>query len=421
MAYVKRALFLGLLVGFGLFVSGCADDEPPVFEAPTIAVTADNAQPYPGDVVNFTIAVTGPGGLDEVTLNGNAIKTYDPAAALTEDQFEFEYTVPANASLGPVDLVFGVSDRQAAVKTGEFSSSLTVQNPDFRGEPKVLFNFQTTVPNNQITNIKGDIGGNPWENAYDLVLDVSDPVNQANKVLQADRKGAHEWYFNGGGAIFFEFGSFLQEDDVQKIVSGERVLQMNFYFKENPNMVEVSTTANTPAGQGTSRDMGWKFTDALDAWDFDSQDSVKGIPIVLEIGNKAAWAWNDGDPLGKKFFLVGSITRSNQWQTVTFSRRKAQIITNTAGVEVDRRPGAPILKSDSSTPTFLDDPAVGLDQINYVALIINARRTEFTNTGGFFKVGESTLFKIADTEKNSYFIDNIRTINAADFDKNPNN
>jgi hypothetical protein len=420
MIQLRKMLLLGIFASFLLVLEACKEDEAQVFDAPTIAVTADNSQPYPGDVVNFSIAVEGLGGLNEVMLDGTVIKSYTAATAVTTDAFEFEYTVPANSTLGPDDLSFTVTDKQPTPKMGDFSSTITIQNPDFRGNPSVLFDFQSTIPNATIKTITRDVGNNPWENAYDLFFDVNDPSNAANKVLQADRKGAHEWYFQGGGAVFVEFTNFISEDDIQKVVSGERVLQMNLLFKENANMVEVSQTPNTAVGSGTMRDMGWKLNDALDAWDYDLQDSVKGIPVILEIGNKAAWAWNDGNPLGKKFFLMGSITSANEWQTVTFSRRKVRIITAN-GVETDRTPGDPILTSDTTTPAYLDDPAVGLDQINYFAIIINSRKTEFTNTGGFYKVGENNLFKIADTEKNSYFIDNIRTINAIDFDKNPNN
>jgi hypothetical protein len=410
-------LFLGLALA-SVYLTSCKEDEE-IFAKPTVAVTVDNALPFPGDKINFTIAVAGLGGLQSVTLNGASIKTY--TANETTDNFTFEYTVPASSTLGPTAVVFEVTDKQGTPLKGTFTTSLTIQNPDFRGTPVVLFDFQSAIPNSTISAITRDIGGNSWENAYTLTFDVADPDGAAaNKVLQADRAGAHEWYFNGGGGIFLEFAEFISEDEIAKLVSGERVLQMNLYFKENPNMVSVSKFPkddNNPSAQGdaVSVDMGWKLNDAAMAWDFDSQDSVKGIPVILEIGNKAAWAWNDGNPLGKKFFLVGSITKANEWQTVTFSRRKS------AGLAGENYPGMPILVSETTTPAFLDDPAVGLDQINYLALVLNNRKTEFVNSDGWYEFDKKELYKKADTQKNSYFIDNVRIIDTADFDKNPNN
>lgn len=442
MAYVKRVLFLGLVVGFGVFMNGCSEDEVPVFEAPTIAVTADNAQPYPGDVVNFTIAVTGPGGLAEVTLNGDAIKVYDPAVQTTEDEFEFEYTVPPNATLGPAELVFGVSDRQAVAKESEFSNTLTIQNPDFRGAPSVLFNFQTAIPNNQVKEVTRDSGPNSWENAYTLTFDVADPTNAANKVLQADRKGAHEWYFQGGGAIKLEFANPISEDDVQKLVSGERVLQMNLYFKETPKLITAHKDPANPDGptKQSNVDMSWKLSSTSEfrppltapnkkGWRFEQNDSlVNAIPILIEVGNKAAWAWNDGDVRGKKFYLVGSITAANTWQTVTFTRMIGTFSRNeaaTGGAKWVRTNFVPATQS-STAPAALQDPGVGLDQINYFSIILNSRLTSFRNNQGWFEMpgdgngwSSNVVVSISD-DHNTYFIDNIRTINTVDFDKNPN-
>ncbi len=443
MVSVKRFLFLGLLAGCGFFIDGCSDDEAPVFEAPSIAVTADNSQPYPGDVVNFTIAVTGPGGLNEVTLNGNAIKTYDLASAVTEDEFQFAYTVPPNAILGPLALEFGVSDRQAAAKTGEFTSDLTIQNPDFRGAPVVLFNFQTAIPNNQVSAITRDGGSQVWENAYELNLNATDPANAANKVLQADRKGAHEWRFQGGGAVQIEFANAISEDEIQKLVSGERVLQMNVYFKEVPKLVTAHRDPAAPDGptKRSNLDVSWRLDSTArfrlpltaatkKGWKHELGDSlVRAIPVTLEIGNKARWAWNGGDVTGKKFYLTGSITTANAWETVTFTRltgtftRDETQVGGRRWVRTNFRPAA----KTSTAPAALQDPAVGLDQINYFAMIINNRITSYRNFGGWFEMpgdgngwSASNAIGISD-DHNTYLIDNIRTINAADFDKNPNN
>jgi hypothetical protein len=407
-----------LLTGTLVFVlDSCKKDEVPVFGEPTIAVVADNSSPYPSDKVVFTIQVAATGKLKEVSANGVVIKTY--TTDLLQDNFTYEYTVPATASLGPSAVTFTVTDKQATPKVATNPSTLTIQNPDFRGNPKVLFNFQTAAPNATVKAITRDIGGNPWENAYDIKQEEPDPVNASNKTLQADRKGAHEWYFQGGGGIFTEFVSKLSETEMQALVAGTRVLQMNLYFKEVKKTATVRATAG--GADIPNVDLSWKFTDAKRAWNFDLQDSTKAIPIALAFGNKAKWDYNGGNPLGKKFFLVGSLSAANQWQTVTFSRRGSK----TDPVSGKKFEDKPILQS-STALAYTDDATVGLDQIDYLNIIINNRVTSFKNLNGYLELpgdgngwSDNVVASIAD-DHNTYYIDNIRIIDAKDYNKNPN-
>lgn len=406
-----------LVVGLIVLYS-CKKDEVPVFDVPTIAVVADNSSPFPGEKVVFTINVTALGNLKEVSLNGAVIKSY--TTDLTQDNFTYEYTVAANQTLGPAVLTFGVTDKQATPKVGATPATITIQNPDFRGNPKVLFNFQAATPNSSVRAITRDIGNQPWENAYDIFQDIADPTpaNVGNKVLQVDRKGAHEWFFQGGGAVFFEFASRLSETDMQGLVAGTRVIQMNVYFKQVPKTATVRGVVNGPDLPNT--DLSWKIADARRAWSFDLQDSAKAIPISLEIGNKAKWDFNNGAPLGKKFYLTGSVSAANQWQTVTFSRRGSRT-TTTGRIVTDK----PILQS-STALAFTDDATVGLDQIDYIAAIFNNRVTGFPNPSGFLELpgdgngwNENVVASISD-DHNTYFVDNIRIIDAKDYNKNPN-
>jgi len=406
-----------LLLVVGLIVLyGCKKDEVPIFEVPVIAVVADNSSPFPGDKVLFTVDVSALGNLKEVSLNGAVIKSY--TTDLTKDNFTYEYTVPPTSALGPAILTFGVTDKQATAKTAASPTTITVQNPDFRGNPKVLFDFQASTPNTSVKAITRDSGPNSWENAYAIEQVKDDPTAASNKVLQADRKGAHEWFFQGGGSVYFEFASRLSETDMQGLVAGTRVIQMNVYFKQVPKTATVRGVVNGPDLPNT--DLSWKIADARRAWSFDLQDSAKAIPISLEVGNKAKWNFNNGLPLGKKFYLTGSVSVANQWQTVTFSRRTSR--TNTLGRKITDKP---ILQS-STALAFTDDATVGLDQIDYIAAIFNNRVTGFPNPSGFLELpgdgngwNDRVVASISD-DHNTYFVDNIRIIDAKDYNKNPN-
>jgi hypothetical protein len=403
----------GLLL-LGISFVSCNRDEVETFDAPTIAVTSNNSSPFPGDEITFNVTANAKGGLKSVSLNGNVIKTYSNKEVT--DQFEYKFTVPANATLGATNYEFRVDDAQETSLNGKFTVTATVQNPDFRGNPIVLFNFNSTIPNAQIAALTFDSGPNSWEAAYALTTEVADPANGANKVLQANRLGAHEWYFQGGGALFMKLANTLNEDQVNGLISGDRVLQMNMYFKEVPKIVVAHKSPADPASTQAQFDASWRFDRTTRAWNFNSQDTTqKAISVALEIGNAEAWAWNNGSPLGKKFFLVGSITKANEWQTVTFSRR-----------EKDANGNFNPLPQSSTAPAYLDDPAVTLDRINYIAIILNNRKTGTPNTDGWFEMpGDGNGWApdrpvgISD-DHNEYLIDNIRIIDADEYDKNPN-
>lgn len=408
------------LLSSTLFFTACEDEIVPA-DAPTIAVVADNTSPYPTDKIKFSITVNAPGGLKAVTFNGTSIKTYTNAEK--SDQFTYEYTVPAGGTFGPTNYSFAIDDAQSPTLKGTFTVNATLQNPDFRGKPQVVTNFNSPSPNAQVAEIKFDSGPNAWEAAYKLTFNAADPANAANKVLQADRLGAHEWYFQGGGALFLRMTSPLKEDDVNALIKGERVLQMNVYMREVPKLVTLHKSPANPDMTKQQVDLSWKFGDATRAWNFVRQDTMgKGIGIAIEIGNSAAWAWNNGNPLGKKFFLVGSITKVGQWETVTFSRR-VRVSTGTGPNDFVLNPA----RQSETTATFLSDPAVTLDKIDYMAIIINNRKTGFTNTGGWFEMpGDGNQWKAdvragVSDDHNTYFLDNVRIIDAKDYDKNPNN
>jgi hypothetical protein len=410
----------GLLL-LGISFAACdKDDEVVPFDAPTVAVTVDNSTPFPKDEIKFNVTANAKGGLKSISLNGNVIKTYSNKE--TSDQFEYKFLVPENATLGATNYEFRVEDVQSPSLSGKFTVTATVQNPDFRGNPVVLFNFNSTIPNTQVASLTFDSGPNSWEAAYALTTEVADPANGANKVLQANRLGAHEWYFQGGGALFVKFANSLNEDQVNGLVSGDRVLQMNMYFKEVPKIITAHKSPADPASTQAQFDASWRFDRTTRAWNFNSQDTLqKGISVAIEVGNAEAWAWNNGNPLGKKFFLVGSITEANKWQTVTFSRRE-KVVTGTGQFDFILNP----LAQSSTAPAYLDDAAVTLDKINYLAVILNNRKTSQPNTDGWFEMPGDGNGNAPDRpvgisdDHNQYLIDNIRIIDADEYDKNPN-
>lgn len=413
-----------------VFLAACNNDDaddPIVFDAPTLAVVVDNNQPFQGDVITFNITASADAGLSSVTLNGEVIKEYSDEA--TTDEFTHEVTIAEDAAVGPVAFDFVVTDAQVEAESDDFSVSVTIQNADLRGAPFVLTDFQSGVPNASVEAVTFDSGPNSWEAAYSIDPQAEDPMNPANIVLQANRLGATEWYFQGGGAVFIQTASFLNEEDIQAIIDGERVLQMNMMFEETERLVTVHNNPDDPANNSLEADLSYKF-DALNAdnyedrakynsWNFEEQDSVPGISVRIEVGNQAAWDWNNGDPLGKKFYLAGSITTANEWQTVTFSPMYND------GTEEE-----PLLKPrtlNDENATYIDDTAIGNDQVNYMGISLNNRTTSYPNPDGYFEMPGNgngwTRDRVANIQDNHnrYYMDNIRIIDADAYDQNPNN
>ncbi|MEM7107248.1 MAG: hypothetical protein AAF519_03400 [Bacteroidota bacterium] len=436
---MKKYLQLKMLVvlwALAIFTLSCGDDddEVTIFDAPSIAVVVDNSAPFQGDEITFSITVSAEGGLSSVSLNSQVIKQYSDET--TEDTFDHMVVIEEGATTGPTSFEFTVEDTQLEVKSGAFPVSITIQNSDLRGTPVLLTDFQDAIPNSDIEAITFDSGPNPWEGAYSEVDgQAEDPTNPANLVLKANRLSAHEWFFQGGGAVFLQYADFISEEEIQAIVDGNRVLQMNLYFQENVKMQEVHTdpndvdnnrlmadlsyTFNSLAAENYTNDDGVVNNGLFRGWNFDQQDSVTGISVRLEIGNAATWDFNDGDPLGKKFFLVGTITKPNEWETVTFS----PLFNSGTSDEPDLIPRT----TGDANLTFLDDANIGIDAIDYMAIILNNRRTRYDNPDGFFEVpgdgngNQSNVIAGITDDHNTYFIDNIRVIDADVFDQNPNN
>jgi hypothetical protein len=349
--FISRvALILIAISAFVFALESCKPEEPPVFDAPSIAVVADNSNPYPGDKVIFTIQVSALGKLNEVTANGAVIKTY--VADELESSFTYEYTVPANSTLGPTAINFKVTDKQAASKMTESSSTLTIQNPVLRGNPLVIDRMDATYPAGLIKDYfaEGPVEG--WAYTGELEKNSTDPKNSANKVIKWT-KNAFNWIWQGNDFFNGELSKALSESDMLDVFNGKRVIQINVYFEHVPHATE--TRFDWPSSGGT-------------------------VPINIQLGKKSLWGWDNGDK-GRKMYLRATATDAkNKWQTITFS------------VEEDlANPGKP----------YDANPTIGFDQIDRFMILPNPNQRDPKDT-------------------NIWRFDNLRIIDKAEKDKNPN-
>ncbi len=194
----SRGILGSLVLVTGLILAvGCSDDdEVVIFDAPAIAVVADNTSPFQGDIVTFTITVSSEAGLQSVSLNGTEIKTY--SSATLEDEFTHEVTIEDDATTGPTSFSFSVTDTQVEVLGDNFDVSITIQNGDLRGTPLLISNLQDDIPNSSIEFIEWSSFTDQWggiQNSVVMEHPIDDPTNSANKVVRVLRNSVNEWGF----------------------------------------------------------------------------------------------------------------------------------------------------------------------------------------------------------------------------------
>jgi len=404
------------LIGVVIMFTSCDEDpDDPVvedFAAPTIAVTLDNDQPFQGDTVVFNISVSAEAGLNAVTLNGTEIKTY--AADETSDAFSYEFIVDGAAEIGPTSVDFAVEDVQEVTESATFSSSITVQNSDFRGNPVILTDFQENIPNSVISELEWSFYNESWGavNSWSLTHPTEDLTNAANVVLKAERLAANEWGFQGFGTAYLALTEAISEDEIAALRSGDRVLQMNIYYEyTDKEDVPVSKTPDAEAPEETV-DFSFRLAeDGRRGWNFETQDSVElTIPITIDLGNRATWG---AYPEGRGIQLYGTITKHDEWETVTFSTAYNSSDDPEDFVLKPRAIG------DANATFVLDDENTTDENLDYMGLIFNPGFTGKPNPDGWYEVGSSDIFPIRD-DHNPYYIDNIRIIDTDEFNNNPN-
>jgi hypothetical protein len=348
-------------LSLALFLAGvavaCDDDEATIFDAPTISVVANNTTPFADDEITFTISAKAGGGLKQITLDGVSIKSY--TGGETEDEFTHTVTLPSGTAFGSKAFTFMVTDNQATAKTASSPISVTVKNPEERGNPVLLDNMDASYPTSFVKDYfsEGPVGascggGCTWD-AYSGTIEKNsdDPTNPNNKVIKWT-KNAFNWIWNGNDFFNGELSKTLTEDDMQAVFDGERVIQVNIYFEFVPNATEAR-------------------------FDWPSNGSVA---INMQLGKKSLWGWNNGD-LGRKMYLTATATDAkNKWQTITFS------------VDEDfDNPGTP----------YDANPSIGLDEIDRFIILPNPSQQN-------------------PADQNIWRFDNLRIIDTAEKDNNPN-
>lgn len=418
------AQLLALLVLSTACESLFNEETGPELGPPIIQVTASNPTPFPGDTILFTIEVNAAGELATVAFEEMILKNY-PAGQMM-DVLTHQIVIPEGLSFGPQDYDFVVIDRQIQEKRAAETIALDIQNPTFRGNPKLVANFNSIPPDPFILQVFADSTALN-EAAYQIKSNVIDPKNDNNRVISVIRNSVLESAFNGHGGIQVPLVNNLEESDVQGLINGTRVLQMNVFLDQQPKLASAHMSPEDPViSTADNIDFSWTFENDVEAtWNFNLQKETDGIPILIELGNDALWNKSPTNPMsGRSIYLIGSLSKVNEWETVTFS-----VLQGNVGYSPDGKRSFEALQPiglNSGVMAIPEDNRVSNNSINRLAIQPNSRVTEKPNTEGWFQLPDTQNNFTSDIpvpiidNHNSYLIDNLRIIDTDQYDKNPN-
>jgi hypothetical protein len=369
---VLKALPLIILLGFAV----SCDEEDEIFEAPTISVVADNTTPFADEDIIFTVQVIAPGGLKQVTLDGQVIKSY--SSGEKEDQFQHVVTLPSNVTFGNRSFEFEVTDNQGSPRSESNSVSVEVKNPAERGNPLMIAKFDVSVyPSGKVSSVSTAMQNQGWGDFFagEFAFGTDNVITtNTNKVLKYKKTNTWGWEQYVGFDIDLINAAQISEDEWEALAAGERVLQVNVYFQHVPQI-------NDQGGN--------------DSQIFPANGGY--IPIEGYIGDKEKWGFVNGVNVGRRIWLKGKLTANETWQTVTLTAFNP---------DENDLPGDP---KDI-------DATVGFDQIDRVSISCNP--------GGFQRKADDTKVYNGGFsppfDHNNYFFYNLRLIDTSEKDNNPN-
>ena len=266
--------FIICLTAASVFIlPGCEDEPEPTREprldsypAPTIEVTspdipAEGLSASVGGIINFTLSINAPAGIDQVLLNGEEIMKYGNGQLIID--YKYPYVVPEIES---IKLGFSVIDEDGQ---SDDADSVTIL-PEI-GFPKdyLVMDFTGSLTNSWNEMVDG------WDDRtffeFSIVSDhVSSAVvsivgNQGTMTFDADNpdgdgtvlklyKNPNEW--GGYTYLIYDFGLPFPQEVIEEVEDTIRVVQVDVYYDETEDPdysladATISETWGIPPGNG---------------------------------------------------------------------------------------------------------------------------------------------------------------------------
>lgn len=276
---------LVLFLAFITLLSCKEDEEVETLAAPSITVSSDTRVYKPGETATISVTIIAPGKIKELLIGTTKVGGFEGEVSV--DEVSGEYTIPENAAAGNHSVRVVVIDQQTPAKTDTAEVILKVEavatNPCEGFDESAVNSGAGTIAitdftlNNETDRVQEFIVNNP----NDAGLAGEENPDGCGEVMMFD-KTAGEW----GGWNGFKI--VLEEP-----FSAEEFL--TFGGDEATKLVKVDVYRGEKSGAGAF--------------------PADGLPIFINLGNNEKY----GDhPVGRSQYLVGTLTKNNEWETVSF-------------------------------------------------------------------------------------------------------
>jgi hypothetical protein len=304
-----RYLIMCITVAGGLILQGCEKSTEPTREPrldsyppPTIEVTApeipdEGLTASVGGILNFTLSINAPAGIDQILLNGEEIMKYGNGQLIID--YSYPYIVPEIES---IEMAFSVIDEDGQSDAADavmvypeigfpkdylvmdFGGSLTNSwNEMISGwDDRVFYEF--SIVGDHVTSSVVSIVGNQGT----MTFDGANP--DGDGTVMKLYKNPNEW--GGYTYMIYDFGLPFPQEVIDEVEDSLRVMQLEVFYDETEDPdysladAIISETWGVPPGNGMN------FTLLLCNYDlhFDAHDEA-GIFMAKEAYLNEANQW----------------------------------------------------------------------------------------------------------------------------------
>lgn len=308
-------LFIICVTVAGMMVPRGCEDEPErtretrldSYPPPTIEVTApeipeEGLTAPVGGILNFTLSINAPAGIDQILLNGKEIMRYRNGQLIID--YTYAYVVPEIDSL---KMVFSVTDEDGFSDVADdvmvypeigfpkdylvmdFGGSLTNSwNEMISGwDDRVFYEF--SIESDHVSSAVVSIVGNQGT----ITLDATNPDGEGT--VTKLYKNPNEW--GGYTYLIYDFGIPFPQEVIEEVEDSIRVVQFDVFYDETEDPDYSLADATSTETWGIPPGNGMNFTVLLCNYNlhFENHDNT-GIFMARE----------------------AYLTEANKWVTLSF-------------------------------------------------------------------------------------------------------
>lgn len=280
---LKQYIFVLL---FSITLLSCKEDEEVAsLAAPSITVSSDTRVYKPGETATISVSIIAPGKIKELSIGTTKVGGVEGEASV--EGVSSEYTIPENIETGTHSVMVVVTDQQTPAKADTAEVVLQVEamptaacegfdeSQVNSGEGNIAITDFTL--NNDNDRVQEFI----INNSNDTGLLGEENPDGCGEVMMFD-KTAGEWGGWNGFKIVLEEPFSVEEFQTFGRDGATKLVKVDIYRGEK-------------SGSGAF--------------------PAEGLPMYINLGNNEKY----GDhPVGRSQYLIGTLTKNNEWETVSF-------------------------------------------------------------------------------------------------------